>query len=160
MKEIERKFLVKSDEYKTQAFDKLQIKQGFLNTHPGRTVRIRVFGNKGFLTVKGKAKEGSISRFEWEQEIPLSAANEMLELCEPGRIEKTRYLVQSGKHVVEVDEFHGENTGLLVAEIELENEQETFLKPAWLGQEVSGQTKYYNSQLSKNPFSQWEDSSR
>lgn len=160
MQEIERKFLVKSNDYKVEAFDKLQIKQGFLNTHPERTVRIRIMGNKAFLTVKGKAKGGSISRFEWEQEVPLEAANDMLELCEPGRIEKTRYLVRSGKHVVEVDEFHGENAGLLVAEIELENEQETFLKPPWLGQEVSGQAKYYNSQLSKHPYKLWDKSSQ
>ena len=160
MQEIERKFLVKSNDYKTEAFDKVQIKQGFLNTHPQRTVRIRISGNKAFLTIKGKPEDGSISRFEWEQEIPLSSANDMLSLCEPGQIEKVRYLVRSGKHVVEVDEFHGENQGLVVAEIELENEQETFVKPKWLGQEVSGQTRYYNSQLSKNPFKQWDESSR
>src|SRR5699024_3012924 len=110
--------------------------------------------------VKGKADNGSISRFEWEQEVPLEAANDMLAICEPGRIEKTRYLIQSGKHVVEVDEFHGENAGLLVAEIELENEQESFLKPPWLGQEVSGQAKYYNSQLSKHPYTLWDKSSQ
>src|SRR5690625_4387178 len=141
MQEIERKFLVKSNDYNVEAFDKMQIKQGFVNTHPERTVRIRIMGNKAFLTVKGKADNGSIRRFEWEQEDRLEAANDKLAICEPGRIEKTRYLIQSGKHVVEVDEFHGENAGLLVAEIELENEQESFLKPPWLGQEVSGRSE-------------------
>lgn len=159
MLEIERKFLVTSNEYKVEAYDKMQIKQGFLNTHPERTVRIRITGSKAFLTVKGKSSDGSISRFEWEQEVPLEAAKDMLGLCEPGRIEKTRYLVRSGKHVIEVDEFHGENEGLLVAEIELEDEQERFIRPSWLGQEVSGQIKYYNSQLSKVPYRLWEKTS-
>jgi len=155
MIEIERKFLVTSDRYKTQAKTKKRIVQGFLNTDPERTVRVRIMADKAFLTVKGKGNETGVSRFEWEKEIAVQEAEALLQLAEPGSIDKIRYEVQVGKHTVEVDEFSGDNKGLVVAEIELGDENEFFEKPSWLGEEVSGITKYYNSQLSKRPFNTW-----
>ncbi|WP_037318123.1 CYTH domain-containing protein [Salegentibacter sp. Hel_I_6] len=155
MQEIERKFLVISEVFKKQAFKNFRIKQGFLNTDPERTVRLRITGKKAFLTIKGKSSKSGLTRFEWEKEIDTKEAETLFELCEPGIIEKTRYLVKSGNFVFEIDEFYGENEGLTVAEIELNNETDTFLKPEWLGEEVTGQIKYYNSQLSINPFVNW-----
>lgn len=155
MQEIERKFLIKNDGYKTEAFSEKRIVQGFLNTHPERTVRIRIKGEKGFLTIKGRSNKTGTTRFEWEKEIPLPEAEALLNLCEKGVIEKTRSEVKVEKHIFEIDEFSGNNKGLTVAEIELTSENEAFLKPDWLGEEVTGQLKYYNSQLSKNPFSNW-----
>ena len=155
MQEIERKFLVTSEAFKSEAFKRTHIVQGFLNSHPERTVRIRIRGNDGFITVKGKSNKSGLSRFEWERQISLAEAEELLHLCEPGIIEKTRFEVESGNHTFEVDEFMGENEGLVVAEIELGSETEPFLIPAWLGKEVSGDIKYYNSNLSKNPFKSW-----
>lgn len=155
MIEIERKFLIVSDAYKKQAFSQKRIVQGFLNTNPERTVRVRIKGNQGFLTVKGKGNDSGVSRFEWEKEISVREAKELLKLAEPGIIDKIRYEVQLGKHVFEIDEFSGDNKGLVIAEIELSSENENFEKPDWLGIEVSGIKKYYNSQLSKNPFKLW-----
>ncbi|MCZ4317742.1 CYTH domain-containing protein [Aequorivita viscosa] len=155
MQEIERKFLVTSEAFKNEAHKRTHIVQGFLNTNPERTVRIRTRANDGFLTVKGKANKSGLSRFEWEKQISLSEAEDLLHLCEPGIIEKTRYEVSSGDHTFEVDEFKGENEGLIIAEIELGSENEPFSKPEWLGEEVTGNIKYYNSQLSKNPFKNW-----
>ena len=155
MIEIERKFLVKSDAFKNEAFSKSRIVQGFLNSDAERTVRVRIKGDMGFLTVKGISNASGTSRFEWEKEIPLSEAEQLLSLCEKGSIDKTRYFVKADKHIFEVDEFHGENDGLVVAEIELNDENETFQKPNWLGKEVTGEVKYYNSQLAKNPFKNW-----
>jgi len=155
MQEIERKFLIKNDGYKTEAFSEKRIVQGFLNTHPERTVRIRIKGEKGFLTIKGRSNKTGTTRFEWEKEIPVPEAEALLNLCEKGVIEKTRYEVKVEKHIFEIDKFSGNNKGLTVAEIELTSENEAFLKPDWLGEEVTGQLKYYNSQLSKNPFSNW-----
>jgi len=155
MKEIERKFLLVSEAFKKEAFKNFSIKQGFLNTDPERTVRLRITGEKAFLTIKGKSSKNGLSRFEWEKEIDIKEAEALFELCEPGIIEKTRYLVKSGNFVFEIDEFYDENEGLTVAEIELNNEADTFVKPEWLGEEVTGQIKYYNSQLSKNPFINW-----
>ena len=155
MIEIERKFLIVSDAYKKQAFSQKRIVQGFLNTNPERTVRVRIKGNQGFLTVKGKGNHSGVSRFEWEKEISVREAKELLKLAEPGIIDKIRYEVQLGKHVYEIDEFSGDNKGLVIAEIELSSENESFEKPDWLGIEVSGIKKYYNSQLSKNPFKLW-----
>lgn len=155
MIEIERKFLVASDAYKLEASTKTRITQGFLNTDPERTVRVRVKGEQGFLTVKGKGNESGLSRFEWEKEISLAEAEALLRIVEPGSIDKIRYEVTVKNHVFEVDEFFGENEGLVVAEVELISEEENFEKPIWLGEEVSGVTKYYNSQLSKNPFKSW-----
>jgi|SRR5665811_392648 len=155
MIEIERKFLVTSEKFKQEATSKERIVQGFLGTHPERTVRIRIKGDSGFLTVKGKSNETGTSRFEWEKEIDAADAKAMLELCENGILEKTRYEIPVGKHIFEVDEFHGENDGLIVAELELTSENQTFEKPDWLGEEVTGDIKYYNSQLSKRPFKLW-----
>lgn len=155
MIEIERKFLVKSDAFKIQASSKVRIVQGFLNTHAERTVRIRIKGELAFLTIKGKSNTSGTSRFEWEKEINVTDAELLLDLCEEGILEKTRYEISTGKHIYEVDEFFGANQGLIIAEIELNNEDETFEKPDWLGKEVTGTIKYYNSQLSKYPYKNW-----
>ena len=156
MIEIERKFLVKSEAYKARASTKTRIVQGFLNTDPNRTVRIRIKGDIGYITVKGKSNDTGTSRFEWEKEISVEEADALLKLCEKGILEKSRYEIPLGDHVYEVDEFYGDNLGLTVAEIELNAENELFTKPDWLGKEVTGEVKYYNSQLSKNPFINWE----
>ena len=153
--EIERKFLVKSMNFVDGAVSKTKIVQGFLNTHPERTVRIRINGEKGFMTVKGKSNDSGTTRFEWETEIGLKDAEKLLQLCEKGIIDKTRYLVSFHDHSFEVDVFEGENKGLVLAEIELSTENEKFQKPDWLGEEVTGNIKYYNSQLSKQPFKTW-----
>ncbi len=155
MIEIERKFLVTSKAYKTEAYKKTRILQGFLNTDPNRTVRVRIKGNQGFLTVKGKSNEAGTIRTEWEKEIDVVEAESLLKLCEEGVIEKMRYEIKAGKHIFEVDEFFGDNQGLTIAEIELNSENESFLKPTWLGEEVTGDVKYYNSQLSKHPYNIW-----
>jgi adenylate cyclase len=155
MIEIERKFLITSDEYKTAAFAKHEIAQGYLNSTPERTVRVRIKGSKGYLTIKGKGNTSGMSRFEWEKEIPVSDAKSLLELCEKGVISKTRFEIKVGNHVYEVDEFYGENQGLVVAEIELQSETESFEKPSWLGNEVTNDEQYYNAYLSKNPFKNW-----
>lgn len=155
MVEIERKFLVKNEDFKAESYQKNRITQGFLNTDPLRTVRIRIKDETAFLTVKGKNNEAGLSRFEWEKEIDKTEAEALLKLCEPGMIDKTRFLVKSGSHIFEVDEFYGENKGLIVVEVELETEDEVFEKPDWLGQEVTGDPNYYNSQLSKNPYKLW-----
>ncbi|MGB2758576.1 MAG: CYTH domain-containing protein, partial [Maribacter stanieri] len=132
------------------------IVQGFLNTDPNRTVRIRIKGDIGYITVKGKSNDTGTSRFEWEIEISVEEADALLKLCEKGILEKSRYEIPLGDHLYEVDEFYGDNLGLTVAEIELNAENELFAKPDWLGKEVTGEVKYYNSQLSKNPFINWE----
>ncbi|MGD1948012.1 MAG: CYTH domain-containing protein [Croceivirga sp.] len=155
--EIERKFLVKDDTYKRNATAQTRIVQGFLNTHPERTVRVRIKGDNGYLTVKGLGNKSGTSRFEWEIEIPVTEATALMDICEPIILEKTRYNVPSGAHVFEVDEFTGKNQGLVIAEIELDYEDEPFTKPEWLGGEVTGQIKYYNSQLSVKPFNQWKE---
>lgn len=155
MIEIERKFLVQSSDYKVQAFKQTVIIQGFLNTHKERTVRVRLKGDKGFLTVKGQSTNDGVSRFEWEKEISKTDAESLLQLCEPGIISKVRFEVKVGQHIFEIDEFSGDNEGLVVAEIELSSENETFEKPDWLGDEVTGDIRYYNSQLSSYPYHQW-----
>ncbi len=152
MTEIERKFLVKDNSFKKEAFRQTKILQGYLNSHPDRTVRVRLRGEKGFLTIKGKSNESGMSRFEWEKEIPASEAEDLIKLCEPGIIEKFRYEIKIKNHIFEVDEFFGSNEGLVLAEIELSSEEENFLNPEWLGREVTGQKEYYNSWLSKNPY--------
>ncbi len=154
--EIERKFLVKNDNFKKESFKEIKIVQGFLSTVPERTVRIRIKGDAGFITVKGIGNDSGTSRFEWEKEISVEDATELLKICEPGVIDKTRFNVKSGVHTFEVDEFYGENEGLTVAEVELDSEDEGFKKPDWLGEEVTGQVKYYNSMLMKNPYKNWE----
>ncbi|MGB3144808.1 MAG: CYTH domain-containing protein [Maribacter sp.] len=155
MIEIERKFLVKSTDYKSFARSKTRIVQGFLNTDAHRTVRVRIKGEEGFITVKGKSNASGTSRFEWEKEISVIDAEALLQLCEKGVLEKCRFEIQVGKHVFEVDEFYGDNEGLTVAEVELTSENEFFETPDWLGKEVTGEVKYYNSQLSKKPFKTW-----
>ena len=155
MIEIERKFLVTSQAYKDDAFKQTRIIQGFLSTHKKRTVRVRLKGDKGVLTVKGMSSKNGLSRFEWEKEIPKDEAESLLQLCKKGIIDKIRYEVKVNTHVFEVDEFLGDNTGLILAEIELNSETESFTKPHWLGREVTGDLKYYNSQISKKPYKSW-----
>ncbi len=156
MTEIERKFLVKSDTYKTQASSHNRITQGYLSSIPERTVRVRTKGDKGFLTIKGKGNESGTTRMEWEKEITLAEAEQLLTLCEPGAIDKIRHEIKVGRHVYEVDEFFSENAGLVIAEVELSDENEAFEKPDWLGEEVTGQQQYYNAYLSRNPYTTWK----
>ena len=151
-KEIERKFLV-SGEFRQDSPESYRIMQGYICSDPDRTVRVRVRGDKGFLTIKGRSSEDGLSRYEWEKEIPVTEAVELMALCGSGVIDKTRYLVPFGKHTYEVDVFHGANEGLVLAEIELSDEQDAFEKPSWLGEEVTGDVRYYNSMLSLHPFS-------
>jgi adenylate cyclase len=153
-KEIERKFLVNGD-FKSAAKREKRIIQGYLSSVPERTVRVRIKGDKGYITIKGIGNESGASRFEWEKEIPVDEVKELLNICEPGIIDKTRYLVDVGNHTFEVDEFYGDNEGLVVAEVELKDENENFEKPEWLGKEVTGDKKYYNSMLMKNPYKNW-----
>jgi adenylate cyclase len=154
-REIERKFLVTGD-FRQDACDSFRLVQGYISTDPDRTVRVRIKGEQGFLTIKGRSSADGLSRYEWEKEIPLAEARELMALCGPEVIDKTRYLVPFGGHTYEVDEFYGSNHGLILAEIELGDEQETFLKPSWLGEEVTGNTRYYNSMLMKCPFIKWK----
>lgn len=155
MEEIERKFLVKSQDFIIQSFTKNRIVQGYLNSDLERTVRVRIKGDKGFLTIKGKGNESGTTRLEWEKEISLQEAEQLLPLCEKGIIDKTRYEINVGQHVYEVDIFTGDNEGLIVAEIELKSENETFEKPDWLGKEVTGDKRYYNAYLSNFPYKNW-----
>ena len=152
--EIERKFLVAGD-FKSTAKKATRITQGYLSSVPERTVRVRVKGEKGFITIKGIGSASGASRFEWEKEIPVAEVQDLLQICEPGVIDKTRYLVEVGEHTYEVDEFYGDNEGLVVAEVELSSEDEGFVKPEWLGEEVTGDMKYYNSMLIKKPYKNW-----
>ena len=153
--EIERKFLVKGDGYKQLAFDSSRIKQGYICSERGRTVRVRIRDSHGYLTIKGPSENGGLSRYEFEKEITLEEATQLMALCEPGIIDKRRYLVKSGSHIFEVDEFYGENEGLVMAEVELGSEDESYEKPDFIGEEVTGDRRYYNSQLRRNPFSVW-----
>lgn len=153
-KEIERKFLV-NGEFKKFAKKEIRITQAYLSSNTERNVRVRIKGDKGFITIKGIGNESGVSRYEWEKEIPVEEVKELLMICEPGVIDKTRYLVEVGDHIFEVDEFYGENKGLVIAEIELSSEDEQFEKPDWLGQEVTGDAKYYNSMLIKKPYIKW-----
>lgn len=153
--EIERKFLVTDDSYKAMAFHSDRIAQGYLCREGGNSARVRVRGDKGYITIKGPSMDGGLSRFEWEKEIPESEAWELIKLCHGGIIDKTRYLVKCGRHTFEVDEFHGDNEGLTVAEVELESTGEDFERPAFLGKEVTGNRRYYNSSLTRMPFKYW-----
>ena len=154
MREVERKFLVNSDEFKAETKVKLHIKQGFLSTDPERTVRVRLQDGSGRITVKGISDEAGISRFEWEHDITEHEAGQLLQLCRGTIITKTRYQIPYGKHVFEVDVFEGPNTGLIVAEVELQDPDEPFEKPTWLGKEVTGDPRYYNAQLSIKAYNQ------
>ena len=157
MIEIERKFLVLNNDFKKQAFTKNEIAQGYISTNPERTVRVRIKGNDGFLTIKGSGNETGMSRYEWEKKIDLDEAKQLMKLCEKGAISKTRFEIKVANHIFEVDEFYGENEGLIIAEIELESETEAFDKPNWLGKEVTNDERYYNAYLSKNPFKSWKN---
>ena len=153
--EIERKFLVTSKDFKQEFYKKTAIKQGYLNSDKSRTVRIRITDDAAFLTVKGKSNKTGTTRFEWEKEIDKQQGEQLLLLCEPSTIDKTRFYIKNEHHIFEVDEFYGDNQGLIVAEIELSSEDESFKKPSWLSEEVTGNDKYYNSKLSKNPYKNW-----
>ena len=150
MQEIERKFLVNNDDYKLEAERIHHIVQAYLNRDPNRTIRIRIKDGNAYLTVKGATNQSGTTRFEWEKEIPLNEAQALLQLAEPGLIEKVRYVIPAKNGLKwEVDEFLGEHAGLVVAEIELPDEHTPFEKPHWLGKEVTGQKEYYNSYLSR-----------
>ena len=157
MIETERKFLVASDVFKKEAFQKQKIVQGYLNSAPERTVRVRTKGERAYITVKGKSNDTGLSRYEWEKEISVDEAEALLKLCEPGIIEKMRYEVKVGKHIFEVDEFFGENEGLLLAEVELSSEEEEYERPEWLEKEVTGDKRYYNSYLLRNSYNSWKE---
>ena len=155
--EIERKFLVKKgDAYKSSAFSHSHIKQGYIPAD-GATVRIRVRDDKAYLTIKGRSDDKGLSRYEFEKEISIDEADQLLKLCKGGLIDKTRYLVKSGKHTFEVDEFYGDNAGLVMAEVELSDEAEAFEAPSFIGKEVTGDRRFYNSHLLTNPFCRWRD---
>jgi adenylate cyclase len=152
--EIERKFLVKGD-FKSLVHKSERIVQGYLSSVPERAVRVRIKGDRGYITVKGIGNDAGTSRYEWEKEIPVEDVTNLLKICEPGVIDKIRYQVKDGNHIFEIDEFYGDNEGLTVAEVELTDENEIFNKPEWLGEEVTGAVKYYNAMLMKNPFKKW-----
>jgi len=153
--EIERKFLLASDAWRGQGQPTL-MRQGYLCADPVRTVRVRIEGERAAVTIKSKS-EGA-SRGEWEYEIPVADAAELLDrLCEQPLVEKVRHRIPHGDHVWEVDEFQGENAGLVVAEIELGAEDEAFATPEWIGKEVTGDKRYYNSNLIRQPYSKWKD---
>jgi adenylate cyclase len=156
--EIERKFLVSRDgleKVRQLVTSHHRLTQGYLNSSPDRTVRVRIKDDCAFMTVKGRSSESGLSRFEWEKEIAVADARELMALCEPGVIDKVRYVVEYEGYVFEVDEFFGENEGLVVAEVELKDEAENFVRPEWLGEEVTGQTQYYNSSLARLPYTKW-----
>ena len=153
--EIERKFMVRGNDYKQRAYASDRIKQGYICSGHGRTVRVRLRGGRGYLTIKGPSLDGGLSRYEFEKEITAEEAEQLFNLCEPGIIDKTRYLVKSGEHTFEVDEFYGENEGLVMAEVELSSPDESYKKPDFIGKEVTGDRRFYNSHLRQNPFSVW-----
>ncbi|UUV22143.1 CYTH domain-containing protein [Paenimyroides aestuarii] len=157
MFEIERKFSVKSTTFLANAKKSYKITQGYLNSNENRTVRVRIKGDKGFITVKGISSADGLKRFEWEKEIAVEEAEALLLLCEDFIIDKTRYIVLNGDSVFEVDVFEGLNTGLVIAEIELQTTDEHFEKPDWLGDELTGDKRFYNSYLSNHPFANWVD---
>ncbi|MBQ9674426.1 MAG: CYTH domain-containing protein [Bacteroidaceae bacterium] len=154
--EIERKFLVLDDSYKNLATSSIHIKQGYIYSGKGKTIRVRIRDERGYLTIKGPSDKAGLCRYEWEKEVDLHDAEELMRLCEPGIIDKTRYIIPSGKHTFEVDEFFGENQGLVMAEVELISEEEPFEKPPFIGEEVTGDRRYYNSHLRENPYSRWK----
>jgi len=153
--EVERKFMVRGNSYRQLAYASDRIKQGYICSGHGRTVRVRLRGGRGYLTIKGPSLDGGLSRYEFEKEITPDEAEQLFRLCEPGIIDKTRFLVKSGQHTFEVDEFYGENEGLVMAEVELSAPDEPYEKPAFIGKEVTGDRRFYNSHLRANPFSVW-----
>ena len=155
--EIERKFLVhKGDAYKRAAYASSHIRQGYIPCE-GATVRVRTRDDRAFLTIKGRSDEKGLSRYEFEKEITTDEAEHLLRLCRGGTIDKRRYLVKSGKHTFEVDEFYGDNAGLVMAEVELGSEDEPYEKPGFVVQEVTGDRRFYNSHLLTHPYSAWRD---
>ena len=154
--EIERKFLVCGD-FKSQAASSSRIRQAYINQAGGRTVRVRIRDEKAYLTIKGPSLDGGLSRFEWEIEIPVADAEQLLELRVSAVIDKRRYLVPFEGHTFEVDEFYGDNEGLVMAEVELSEPDEAFARPSWLGREVTGDPRYYNSHLSRHPYKEWAE---
>lgn len=157
--EIERKFLVKDDGFKAEAVESHHLVQGYICRESGRTVRVRIADDRAYLTIKGRSSDNGMSRFEWETGIPVGDARRLLALCQGGTVDKTRYIVPVSERKWEVDEFHGDNEGLVVAEIELGSEDEPFGRPSWLGEEVTGDRRYYNSMLSECPYKKWQDAS-
>lgn len=154
--EIERKFLVTGD-YKSQAVSHSRIVQGYICSERGRTVRVRLRGDCGYLTIKGPSLNGGLSRYEFEKQITQDEALSLLRICEPGIVDKVRWLVPVGKHTFEVDEFFGDNAGLVVAEVELSAEDEDYERPDFIGKEVTGDRRYYNSNLRRHPYCDWND---
>lgn len=152
--EIERKFLINGD-FKQDAYAYEEVVQGYLSSVAERTVRIRIKGDKAYITIKGIGNESGMSRYEWEKEISVTDAHELIKLCEPGIIDKVRYYIKNGEYIFEVDEFRSDNEGLVIAEIELKDESGEFSRPAWLGEEVTGDKRYYNASLVKNPYKNW-----
>ena len=155
--EIERKFLVLDDSFKHEAFSSSHIQQGYICSERGRTVRIRIRDSRAYITIKGPSLDGGLSRYEFEQEIPLDDARQLMTLCEPGIIDKTRWLVKSGSHTFEVDEFYGDNEGLVMAEVELASPLDEPQIPHFIGKEVTGDRRYYNSQLRRHPYKDWRN---
>ncbi len=155
MIEIERKFLVKNKTYKSESIKKQLITQGYLSSDPKRSVRIRICEQNAYITIKGQTSESGTSRYEWEKEINIEDAKQLMLLCREGVVTKIRHLIPFKNHTFEVDEFLKDNSGLVIAEIELSNENEDFERPIWLGKEVTGIKKYYNSQLSQNAYVNW-----
>jgi adenylate cyclase len=153
--EIERKFLVINNDFIKDSFQKKYIQQGYLNSNKNRAVRVRIIDNKAYLTIKGISDESGTTRYEWEKEISSLDAKELMQICEKGVIEKYRYYHKVGNHTFEIDEFLGNNEGLIIAEVELNNKNESYLRPTYLGKEVTGDEKYYNSSLSNHPFKNW-----
>lgn len=153
--EIERKFLVVGDEYRRMAYSSDRIVQGYICRQDGNSVRVRIRDGRGYLTIKGPSLDGGLSRYEWEREISLSEAEDLLLLCRDAKIDKRRYLVKCGNHTYEVDEFYGDNEGLVVAEIELSDKNEPFERPSFLGREVTGEARYYNGHLTRFPYKDW-----
>ncbi|MDR0972594.1 MAG: CYTH domain-containing protein [Prevotellaceae bacterium] len=156
--EIERKFLVKGD-YKREAYSYAHIVQGYICSDPERVVRVRLQGDAGFLTIKGATDDTGMSRYEWEKKLTQTEAEELLQLCEPHTmIEKVRYYVIGNTHTFEVDEFKRDNEGLTVAEVELLYPDETIDLPSFIGKEITGDSRYYNSQLARYPYNTWKRS--
>ena len=156
--EIERKFLVTDDAYKALAFSRSHISQGYIVSGGGRSVRVRIRDDQGYLTIKGASQDGGLSRYEFETEVPLADAHQLMRLCEPGVVEKTRWLVRADDgHIFEIDEFEGANAGLVMAEVELGATDESYTKPNFIGQEVTGDRRYYNSYLRRCPYRLWAD---
>lgn len=153
--ETERKFLVQDEGFKAQAVENHRIRQGYIAHDGGRTVRVRLWDDTGVLTIKGPSMDGGMSRYEWEKEISREEAEDLFLLCKPGMVDKTRWIIPAGERKFEVDEFHGENEGLVMAEIELGSPDEAFERPSWLGDEVTGDKRYYNSYLARIPFKRW-----